>query len=427
MMRGLAQPSTRATLEPMNPRISALSLLLALAPALEAQETKPASPDVDIVPFEIDRSVVLKREPGVTDGSYWIHPRASMIPAEALAGQTSPAAMMVLFKFLGRSDFYSGVYTMRSDDLGQSWSDPKSQKELDWVSDGEVNIAVADVVPGWHAPTKKLIAIGAQVRYSSNGKQLEDQPRAHQTSYAVFDPEKAVWSKWRRFEMPKGEQFNFARCACAQWLVEDDGSLLLPCYIGPKVGVPFSSTVVRAKFDGEELTYVEHGDVLKLDVKRGLYEPSLVRFNGRYYITMRNDLHPYVSVSDDGLHFEPYKMWTFDDGEEVHSYNTQQHWVVLGDGLFLVYTRSDANNDHVVRHRAPLFMAQVDPVSLQVIRATEKILVPERGATLGNSGVTVVDANESWITVAEANIDRPEAVERGADGSVYVVKVRATK
>ncbi len=350
-----------------------------------------------------------------------------MIPADSLAGQTNLAALMVLFKFLGRSDFYSGVYTMRSDDFGQNWSDPELQAELDWVADGEINIAVADVVPGWHAPTKKLIAIGAQVRYSPKGKQLEDQPRAHQTSYAVYDPGKASWFKWRRFEMPEGDRFNFARCACAQWLVEDDGTLLLPCYIGPKVGIPFSSTVVRAKFDGEALSYVEHGNVLELDVKRGLYEPSLARFNGRYFMTMRNDLRPYVSVSDDGLHFESYQLWKFDGGEVLGSYNTQQHWVVLGDGLFLVYTRSGANNDHVVRHRAPLFIAQVDPEKLEVIRATEKILVPERGATLGNSGVTVVGPNESWITVAEANINRPEAVERGADGSVYVVKVKAVE
>ena len=62
-----------------------------------------------------------------------------------------------------------------------------------------------------------------------------------------------------------------------------------------------------------------------------------------------------------------------------------------------------------------------------VIRATEKILVPERGATLGNSGVTVINSNESWVTVAEANVDRPEAMQRGADGSVYVVKVKAAK
>ena len=38
--------------------------------------------------------------------------------------------------------------------------------------------AVADVTPGWHRQTGKLIAIGAQVRYSKKGEQLEDVRRA---------------------------------------------------------------------------------------------------------------------------------------------------------------------------------------------------------------------------------------------------------
>ena len=56
--------------------------------------------------------------------------------------------------------------------------------------------------------------------------------------------------------------------------------------------------------------------------------------------------------------------------------------------MFLVYTRKGANNDHVFRHRAPLFIAQVDPGEAALIRSTERILVPERGARLGNFAVT---------------------------------------
>jgi hypothetical protein len=397
-----------------------VSVILCSSVSRPAAAAQAKAAGVKRVPIAIERSVVLRREPGVTDGSYWMHPRAAAIP-----GSPNQSVVMVLSKFLGRSDFYSGVYLLRSDDLGKSWDGPTLGKELDWVRDGDVNIAVADVSPGFHRPTGKLIAIGAQVRYGTKGKQLEDQKRAHQTAYTVFDPKNNSWTKWRRLEMPAGEQFNFARCACAQWLVEADGTVLLPCYIGYGTHKPFSSTVVRCRFDGDRLTYVGHGNVLELNVKRGLYEPSLIRHEGRYYLTMRNDLKAYVSVSDDGLHFEPAKVWTFDDGEELGSYNTQAHWMRVGGGLFLVYTRRGLDNDHVVRHRAPLAIAQVDPGNLQILRATEKILVPERGATLGNSGVTVLDANESWVTVSEANIDRKEAKARGADGSLYVVKVRA--
>jgi hypothetical protein len=55
----------------------------------------------------------------------------------------------------------------------------------------------------------------------------------------------------------------------------------------------------------------------------------------------------------------------------------------------------------VARHRAPLFIAQVDPDRLVVLRATERILVPEHGARLGNFGVTEVSPGETWVTVAE--------------------------
>jgi hypothetical protein len=285
-----------------------------------------------------------------------------------------------------------------------------------------VDIAVADVTPGWHPVTGKLIAIGAQVRYSPQGKQLNDQLRSHQTAYAIFNPQTDCWTQWRRLPMPEDEQFNFARSACAQFIVEPDGTLLLPFYIAQSDGVPFASTMVRCSFDGQEIAYLEHGDVLALDVARGLYEPSLVRCQHRYFLTLRNDLKAYVTVSDDGLHYRPVKPWLFDDGQELGSYNTQQHWLTHHDSLLLVYTRRGAENDHIMRHRAPLFIAQVDPHRLQVLRSTERVLVPERGATLGNFGAAPITKHQSWVTVSEG-IWNDEARRHGAEGSLYVARV----
>jgi hypothetical protein len=154
------------------------------------------------------------------------------------------------------------------------------------------------------------------------------------------------------------------------------------------------------KFDGGTLTYVTQGRELNLAVPRGLYEKSLTWYRGRYYLTIRNDQKGYVTVSDDGLNFESIRPWTFDDGSDLGSYNTQQKWVTHSDGLFLVYTRRGANNDHIPRHRAPLFIAQVDTDKLHVIRSTERVAVPERGADIGNFDATTVDARETWITTA---------------------------
>ena len=52
----------------------------------------------------------------------------------------------------------------------------------------------------------------------------------------------------------------------------DDGTVLLPFYIARSAEAPFAVTVVRCTFDGDALTYREHGDVLRLDVVRGLVD-----------------------------------------------------------------------------------------------------------------------------------------------------------
>lgn len=117
-------------------------------------------------------------------------------------------------------------------------------------------------------------------------------------------------------------------------------------------------------------------------------------------------------------------------GTNLENYNTQTHWVAHDDALFLVYTRRGANNDHVFRHRAPLFIARVDPERLRVIRATERIAVPERGARLGNFGITEVSERETWIVTCEwmqtwkqASVVIPVDNKYGADNSTYAARV----
>lgn len=89
----------------------------------------------------------------------------------------------------------------------------------------------------------------------------------------------------------------------------------------------------------------------------------------------------------------------------------------------MVYTRRGANNDHVARNRAPLFIAEVDPEKLHVIRESERILIPNKGAALGNFGVCDVSEDETWVTVAE-NMYNPKVQEYGSDGSVWVARIQ---
>jgi len=353
----------------------------------------------------------------------WFHPRAAAIPGAGTNGR--PAVILTLQKHLQASDHYSGLSFMRTDDLGATWTAPVLPSELDWQKESEtVDIAVCDVTPGWHAPTKKLIAIGTKLRYSRTGEQLTEVPGGYQCAYAVYDPATDDWQAWKLLETPHLEDKYFQLApGCVQWLVKPDGTLLVPCYIKGPTGSDYAATVLLCRFDGETLSLIEAGDEIGMAGGRGICEPSLAFYDGRYYLTLRNDDGGYVTTGDDGLHFAPMTPWKFDDGTDLGSYNTQQHWLVHSSGLFLSYTRRGANNDHIFRNRAPLFIAQVDPVELTVMRATEQVAIPDRGAPLGNFGASAITADESWITDAEyilSNTPDP----RGADGSVFVSRIQ---
>lgn len=353
----------------------------------------------------------------------WFHPRAAAIPGYGNDGM--PAVIMTIQKHLVVSDFYSGMYYMRTNDLGKTWSGPVEIPELAWQYEADgTTVSVADVTPGWHKPTGKLIAVGIKVRYSKDGEQLLNKSRSHDAAYSVFDPKTNKWTAWKMLaNVPEPDaKFYLVNPGCVQWIVKPDGTILLPVYFsGPDLGES-SVTVMECSFDGTNMTYLRHGDEMTVKGGRGLGEPSLASFDSKYFLTLRNDFRGYVTTSDDGLHWLPIKEWTFDDGKELGSYNTQAHWLSHSDGLFLTYTRRGANNDHIARNRAPLFIAEVDPVKLQVKRSTEQILMPERGVMLGNFGASPVTKNESWVTDAEYIVgDKPNP--RGADGTVWYARV----
>jgi hypothetical protein len=324
----------------------------------------------------------------------WVHPRAGAIP-----GATPSVVLMMQKLRLTGSDVFYALNEMRTDDLGAKWSGPTEHATFarrPEANGGEVG--VCDFWPKWHAKTGTLLGIGHTVRYVNDNIPKQ---RSRETAYSIYDAKAHTWSPWTTLAMPDTEKFYNSGAGCAQRVDLPGGDILLPIYFKSKTQKEYRITVVRCGFDGGKLVYREHGSELTVSIERGLYEPSLTRFRDRFYLTIRNDRAGYVAVSDDGLRFGEPRVWRWDDGTELGTYNTQQHWVTHRDGLFLVYTRTGAGNDHVFRHRAPLFIAQVDPEKRHVIRKTERILVPERGARLGNFGVTEVNEHETWVTVAE--------------------------
>ncbi|WP_146947386.1 sialidase family protein [Cyclobacterium qasimii] len=370
----------------------------------------------------------------------WTHARSAVIPSDPLRVITTMSQTLKT-----GSDVYHDLYQVQSEDMGQTWSEPEPIPSLSIIEQDSGYRSVVDMWPQWHSKTNKVVNIGTSPFYSSE--------RTHdgwkkEVVYANFDPVTEQWSSPKFLELPEkdheGKLLMAPAAGSAQWLELPDGDILLPIFYfkvteeqaslaltNPEEAFSisnlmksddfgFSTTVVRCTFDGENLIYKAHGDELILHHGRGIYEPSIASFKGEYYLTMRSDKSAYVSKSKDGLHFSSPKEWTFNDNSILGSYNTQQHWVSHNDALYLVYTRKGADNDEVFRHRAPLFMAQVDTDSLQVIRDTEQVVVPNRGVALGNFGIMEVNQNETWVTVAEYMRGEENVA---ADNSVFTARI----
>ncbi len=383
-------------------------------------------------PFKID---LTSAQEGFDKKMCWVHARAGAIPGAGEDGE--PLVVMTLQKLqLSGSDIFYAINEMRSGDSGKTWTKPFEHESFarvpfEFEEKKDLEITVCDFWPRWHEKSGKLLGTGHTVVYENN-KVMHKRPRS--TPYAIYDPETHTWSPWKTINLPDEAKFGNAGAGCVQRFDLPNGDILLPIYFAEIGAGRYSTTVLRCSFDGSEMRYLSHSNEMSVPIKRGLYEPSLTKLGDRLFLTMRNDEHGYVSVADIGekLQFSEPKKWTFDDGSDLGNYNTQQHWVMHPKhGLFLVYTRRGADNDHVFRHRAPLFIAKVDPEKLQIIRSTEQVLVPEKGARLGNFGVTEVTPNETWVTATEwmqapgPNYSDPEPlIARGANNRIWVAKLK---
>lgn len=361
-------------------------------------------------------------------GATWFHPKACMIPSEN--GEAPPIALMTQ-QVISGSDYFGPTHWSESRDLGRTWSEPRpipafDRKPVDGY-DG-LMAGVCDVVPEYHPQSGNVLALGHVVFYRGPRFSRNDQLPRYPV-YAVRRPD-GSWSERRILEWddPRGG-FIYSNNCGQRWTLPN-GDILLAFTFGPK-SEHRSVAGVLCSFDGERLEIKEVGPPLKLAHGRGLLEPSITRFDNRFYITIRaeND-RGYHSVSDDGLHWEPKKPWTWDDGEPLTMSSTQQHWLNHSEGLFLVYTRRDSSNVNVIRWRAPLYIARVDPTSRRLIRASERVVIPMTGdgvddpdsvALMGNFHIVNATPNESWVTVGGW------LPRRDARGNLLLAKIHWTQ
>ena len=390
-----------------------IGALLLLAIVIHPGSAAAAESSVLPVPYRVQLDVISEGYDGKT---CWFHPRAGAIPG------ATPTVVLTLQKLnLKRSDVFYPVASQVTADLGAHWTavvehtTTLGRHRLDATREE----GICDFTPKWHAKSGRLLGTGHTVYYA-NDVLMAVRPR--HTVWSVYEPASQTWTPWAKMTMPEAPRFACAGAGSTQRVDLENGDILLPIYSKEIEGKAYFSTVVRCRFDGGKLSYVEHGSEHTVAIDRGLYEPSLARHRGRFFLTMRNDRAAYVARSADGLHFEEPRKWTFDDGADLGSYNTQAHWVTHQDGLFLTYTRRGANNDNVVRHRAPLFIAQIDPDRLVVLRATERELVPNRGAQLGNFAVVDVNERETWVTTSEG-MSPGNPAQYGSNNRVYAARI----
>jgi|GEM_PF-1094305 len=345
--------------------------------------------------------------------------------ARSVVHSRNGLAVTVMSKTLPKgSHGYHDVYLMTSQDQGKNWTVPAVIPSLrrTRLSNGDEQV-VSDLWPNDHPQSGKILLTGKTFLFEGGTR---ENTLREQIAYAVLDPVSGTTGPLQTLQLPEadhsGKPFLAANAGCNQPVILKNGDVLLPVRYQrqptPKIYV---STVVRCRFDGKQLTYLEHGTEHVRPVGRGLYEPSLTAFQGRYFLTMRADDGAYVSSSEDGIHFQEYRPWMFDDGQLLGSKNTQQHWLTVDHSLYLVYTRSGLENEKVFRNRAPLVIGRVDLEKLCVIRSSEQVVLPNDGGEYGNSGVCQVSDSEAWITCADDGIRK--RTQSGGGNTVALVRV----
>ena len=327
------------------------------------------------------------------------------------------------------TDCFSDLSMLKSSDGGKSWSSPQQVAHLAGFTDAD------GIRHAYLASSMRLCANGKILviltTFNYNSQNRLDRANPQRVNYLYFDIANDSWSELR--ELKLDAPANADVLAVDSQLVKLDSDYLLP-YCVKEESSKFYSRIARINIsDDGTLTPIDYSEKIQTPVGRGFLEPSLCRFAGKYYLSLRNDQSGHISASKDWKHFSEIKPLCFDDGSDLGNYNTMTRLLTIGNKLYLVYTRKGLNNDHIFRHRAPLIIGEVDPQSVSIVRASEQIAVPEHGARLGNFTAAVSPENSGYISVAEwMQTLEPErdnclkCEEYGSDNRIWFVTLKTS-
>lgn len=323
---------------------------------------------------------------------------------------------------LSGSDVAEGSYLVRSVDGGKTFGEPEKLGGHGVIKDGIRTIfsCPTEYYSKYH---KKWFVFGCNISYENDNHPIAAAGIAISSAAYIFRDEES--GQYIGDTIPLPLPFECVSATpCAQVIEYENGDFLLSFHIRRPTDKTAHVLTARYAFCDGKVSLVKAGTPIAYpNSVRGVYEPSVARSGDFYYVTLRSDEQGLFAVSSDGFNFSDPEPWKWDNGSILENYNTMQRWIQLGDQLYLAYTRKGANNDHVFRHRAPIFMAKFDAENRCLVKDTEVILVPELGARLGNFTVANISENEKWLLTAEWM--QPIGCEKyGSDNSIWIAKVR---
>ncbi|MFA6567196.1 MAG: sialidase family protein [Victivallales bacterium] len=319
---------------------------------------------------------------------------------------------MTLQELFAADTFGSPSCSFSTDD-GLTWSEPEviDAFRTTRFDDGKEE-TIADVRPYFHPKSGMIIVIGCNTWHHRGDDGLlrhgEGKGIKKEKQYPVYAVRDAggKWSERKLLAHSFFTDCSDCRTANFQLVIEPGGDLLIPVYFNLPGKNIYSVCVVRCSFDGGVLAIKKISDVLSLEIGRGLIEPSLCCFQGKYHLTIRaEDGHGYHSTSSDGLSWGGLTPWSWDNGQALVTSSTQQHWLVAGSHLYLFYVRKDKTNENVVRWRTPLFMSEVDPIRGCLIKDSEEIVFPllkidAKPNSMGNFHVALIENGTALVSEA---------------------------
>lgn len=344
-----------------------------------------------------------------------------IVPSIAYDGKDT-AFLQYGMLLLSGSDVSVGGYAHKSTDGGKTFGEAVPQYVVE-TTDGDIRTTVGGGQCVYNQYHNKWLMFGTSAKFYGYKEPVCINGITTGDPYlSLFNPE-TMQMEPEMSQIPFPFEYVSAT-PFGQPIEFENGDMLLTFYYTGETYKQARVVSIRYAVKGNRLEIVKVGEPIipGEQYKRGVYEPSMARLGDKYYIALRSDEIGMFAVSEDGYHFDEPRPYVWDDGSVLENYNTMQRWVRNPDGLFLVYNRKGAHNDHVFRHRAPLFMTRFDEDRQCLIRSEEIVVVPELGARLGNFCVTDVSDKEAWITVGEWM--QPEGCEKyGSDNSLWITRI----